>query len=389
MGCDSIVHIHLEEGSDVHANLEPVLTCEPTYQFDADHVFAVPGDYEVHYELAMGCDSIVHIHLEEDVPYFRDSTISTCGDIFQYDADHVFSVPGDHEVHFSTIHGCDSVIYLHLEQKDAIVRHLEHVACESYTWYGVSYTDTNHHIEHLVPDASPEGCDSLYIMDLTIVPNGDQYYEKDTCDVYQWMGQDYDESGVYTITVLGDYGCESHLQLSLQLHRSPPFERILGRDVMTIASNFWPGEYVYFLDDSTGMNLENIHWELLDNPGWIIEPDGASCVIIANARGTGVLHVWTTGESFCDEKEAFKTISCGGYAVEEQEPVAVEIYPNPATDELFVKGEDVERVLIYNVVGQKIKEVEAHGDVVTRISLSGLTPTLYLVEVQTRKGNKT
>ena len=43
------------------------------------------------------------------------------------------------------------------------------MACEQYEWFDTVYTQTNHHLEHLVQNATPEGCDSLYILDLTIL----------------------------------------------------------------------------------------------------------------------------------------------------------------------------------------------------------------------------
>lgn len=311
-------------------------------------------------------------------------------------------------------------------------------ACEQYEWFGTVYTETNHHLEHLVQNATPEGCDSLYILDLTIgyppvnpetnysscdtyhwhgiecadsddyyasfttpegcvydsvlhftlLPSGESSEVQEACDQYGWQGRVLTESKVYHDTIIGANGCETYLTLDLTIYHTPPFDEILGPDNVAVSTTFWPGKYVYSLDDSTGMNLDNIHWELQGNPGWDLEVRGASCVVRTGVMGSGVLHVWTTGNEFCD-KDRYKQINCSGFDVGEHETVNVEIYPNPARDELMVKGESMESIVLYDLTGRRIKELAVHREGTATLHVNDLRSGLYLVEIQSSTYNIT
>lgn len=312
-------------------------------------------------------------------------------------------------------------------------------ACEQYEWFGTVYTETNHHIEHLVYNATPEGCDSLYVLDLTIgyppanpetnysscdtynwhgidcsetddyyfhfrtpegceydsvlhftlLPSGESFEEKKVCDEYGWQGHLLTQTDIYHDTIIGENGCETYLTLDLTVYYTPPFEEILGPENVAVSTSFWPGKYVYSLDDSTGMNPENIHWELLDAPAeWKYDTIGAFCEVTTSVMGSGVLHVWTTGNDFCD-KEAYKPINCSGFEVGEETAESFEIYPNPASNELVVKGENLERVVLYDLMGRRIKEILAHHEDLVTLHVNDLTAGLYLVGIQTQNSNVT
>ena len=207
------------------------------------------------------------------------------------------------------------------------------------------------------------------------------------------MGKVYTELGthVYDTIITSENGCENHYTLTLTLHDSPSFNQINGLSNVAVATNFWPGQYLYYLDDSTGIAIGRIRWELLDNPEgpehWELIPHGSSCSIIAYSMGERVLWV-STGDGPCD-KEAFKTINCTGYGVDENEMVNLEIYPNPAKDELVVKGPEILELTIYNLLGQKMCSVSAHGDTEVKMEVGDLPQALYLLEVRTPRGNKT
>ena len=367
-----------------------------------------------------------------------DDPLTTCGATYLFHGVN-YPVPGDYDVHFETSQGCDSLVHIHLIQGNQTVYEVDPVVtCEQYEWFGTVYTQTNHHLEYLVPNATPEGCDSLYVLDLTIgyppsdpvtnysscdtyywnnnvcdqtgpyyatfttaegcvydsvlnftlLPSGESYDRIETCDQYGWQGHVLTESDIYHETIIGENGCESYLTLELILYHTPPFDEILGPGNVAVSTSYWPGRYVYSLDDSTGMNPDNIHWELQGDPGWDLVVRGASCVVRTGVMGTGVLHVWTTGNEFCD-KEAFKTISCSGFDVDENEMVSIEIYPNPAKDELVVEGEAMEYVAICDLMGRRIKEVAAANGERATLNVGDLPPALYLVVIQGKQYNKT
>ena len=317
---------------------------------------------------------------------------TTCGTSYLYHGVD-YPVPGDYDVFFETAQGCDSIVHIHLIQGNEVVFHLDPIAaCESYEWFGETYTATDHHLEHRVPNASPEGCDSLYILDLTIsFPPENPVRYMSSCTPYDWDGVNCDVTDVYYHQYETEEHCLYDSVLHFTRHYEPPFDQIMGLSQVAVATNFWPGQYSYYLDDSLSMNTSRIHWELLDNPEgpgqWDFRPHGASCTIVAYSMGTRTLYV-TSGDGFCD-KEAYKTINCTGYGVDEHELVNLEVYPNPVRDELVVKCPEMSEIILYNLLGQKMQSVPVNGDAEAKVEVSRLPQALYLLEVRTRRGNKT
>ena len=422
-----------------------VYTCEDTYLFNG-HYYDVPGDYDVTMETQTGCDSIVHIHLQKEAPtIYNMEPITTCASSVTIDGTS-YDVPGEYNLPYQTTSGCDSIVHVTLLSGDQNILYLPPVTvCEQYDWFGeIVVSEGLNHLEHTVPNASPEGCDSLYIQDVTIgyppmnsdttisscdsmfywgywlnatmdvshtfftpegcdydsilhfilLPSGNTFDTIIECDSYSWFNGTsvvpLTESNDYEGVFIGENGCESHLYLNLTIKHTPPFNEIKGLSYVPVATNYWPGEYYYFLDDSTGMAPGSVLWELSDNENgeWDFRPHGASCAIVAYTMGTKVLHVSANDNGLC-EKEAEKIINCTGYAVDETELNRLKVYPNPAQEELIVEGEQLTGIVIYNLLGQKLKEVKTAQSPVQKVDVSDLPQALYLVNVSTLMGNKT
>lgn len=411
------------------------------------HDFDSSGDFEV--------QSVIYRDMNGDIQPFDTlsvtirvnpvkeydyPTITTCGETYEFEGVE-YDVPGDHDVPLQTSWGCDSIVHLHLQQGTETVYYVDpKVHCGPYEWFGTTYTETDHHLEHRVTNATPEGCDSLYILDLTIgyppvnpektvelcepitwhgqlcdttntyshsfttaegcvydsllhftlLPSETSYDTVETCGSYEWHGTLYDELGThdYSKEITGENGCKGTANLYLILHPAPPFEAINGVSQVSVATNFWPGEYEYFLDDSTGLSPGDVIWELTDNENgeWGLRPHGASCTVVTITKGSKTL-LARVSNGICD-KEVSMDIRCSGYDVDEEE-LALELYPNPATEEVLVSGDGVKEVVLYDLTGRKVNAVTASSDGVTRLSVTGLAPALYLVEIRTGKGNKT
>ena len=63
----------------------------------------------------------------------------------------------------------------------------------------------------------------------------------------------------------------------------------------------------------------------------------------------------------------------------------VAIYPNPANDVIFVKGEDIQSVEIYNSIGQRV--VSEYVNDSKSINIADLANGIYFVRILDRKGN--
>ncbi len=73
------------------------------------------------------------------------------------------------------------------------------------------------------------------------------------------------------------------------------------------------------------------------------------------------------------------------FVADVKDVAGVQVYPNPATDYLFVTGKNINRYEIQNVAGQTIKSKNVNGQNI-QINVSDLTPGIYMLRVYTDKG---
>ena len=71
-----------------------------------------------------------------------------------------------------------------------------------------------------------------------------------------------------------------------------------------------------------------------------------------------------------------------GVNINDVENTTFSVYPNPATDFVQVATDQIERVEIYNMMGQKVFE-QFYGDSHAVISTNGFAPGTYFVVVTT------
>ena len=311
------------------------------------------------------CDTVYYFQgIEFPVPFFRDTIITNAG-------------------------GCESIYHMSISEGSSQSFLLYDTACLEYEWFDTVRYESGTYIVIL---NQPGGCDSLFILNLTIgKPPENPIRYKSSCMPYNWDDRVICETtGTYYLSFTTEDHCVYDSVLYFTRYYEPPFENIIGMSYVAEATNFWTGRYEYYLNDSTGMNTSHIHWELLDNPAglgqWELSPHGASCTVTAYSKGERVLKV-STNDVHCD-KEAFKTINCTGYAVDEHEAV-LEVYPNPVKEELVVKGHGLMEVKLYNMLGQRVKSVSAVGDAEAKVHVGDLPQALYILETRTIYGNNT
>ena len=76
-----------------------------------------------------------------------------------------------------------------------------------------------------------------------------------------------------------------------------------------------------------------------------------------------------------------------GYGVEETTASSFNIYPNPANNKIYVDGENVGAVEVYNSLGQRVVTVE--GSANTSVDVTSFENGVYVVRVITNEGNVT
>ena len=377
-GCDSIVHLVLSSG-EAYYHHEVQIACEE-YEWFGETL--TQSDHYEHLVELPGCDSLYVLDLTiGHLPAHPERSLASCGGVQWFE--HWCDATQDYLRHFVTPEGCeyDSVLHFTMITIDTIRETDE--ACELKQWYGQQvHEGFNYHVV-----TGSEGCDTVHELYFTLIEK--VYHTLDTlvCGTFEWEGYTFVTPSEYHQSFQDDLGCEVYT-LDLQLFPIPDLDAITGMKYVAVATSFWPGKYRYHLEDSTGVAGEVIHWELVDNPGWELEAQGASCLVTATTMGDVVLKAWVMNEGGCYQETTF-LIHCSGFGVEEQAGERVEFFPNPASNELTVKGKEMRCLSVYDMNGKKVTERSCEGEETVRMDLRGCLPGMYLLEVQTKMGNKT
>jgi hypothetical protein len=64
----------------------------------------------------------------------------------------------------------------------------------------------------------------------------------------------------------------------------------------------------------------------------------------------------------------------------------IEIYPNPVNDILTIKGENILRVTVFNVMGQMVEDREVKGQNQIHIDVEGYESATYILHIYTEEG---
>lgn len=118
------------------------------------------------------------------------------------------------------------------------------IACDQFTWNGNTYSQSGQYQQTL---QDSYGCDSIVIMDLTILTDSEPTFISDTaCDQYQWNGVSYLQSGQYQQLFQNSYGCDSIATLYLTIETASNYS-IHGKNSIFPLTDITSGHYSYFI----------------------------------------------------------------------------------------------------------------------------------------------
>ncbi len=217
-GCDSTVILNLT----VHPTYNDTITaeiCDNEVYTQFGFNVSEQGVYTQHLQSIHGCDSIITLNLTV-YPTFTDTThVEICqGDRYQRDG---FSAEttGIYVQNLQTTHGCDSVLVLDLVVFPTYLDTIIAETCEGipYEQNGFYADRTGIYKQFL---QTINGCDSTVVLNLRVNPIYNQDIEADICEdeTYSFAGGTYSTQGVYEIRLQTEKGCDSLINLHLNVH---------------------------------------------------------------------------------------------------------------------------------------------------------------------------
>jgi len=208
-GCDSVI-ITILVVFPVFETTVNAEICDGDGYFAGGDFQTTSGTYYDTLAAANGCDSIIITHLTVNPNFITHVDVTICSEDSFFVGGGNQNTSGVYYDTLLTIEGCDSVIVTNLTVLPLPVTMLNPEICEGESYFagGNFQTATGTYFDTLF-DAN--GCDSIIITNLTVNPNFITHVDVTICseDSFFVGGGNQNTSGVYYDTLLTIEGCDS------------------------------------------------------------------------------------------------------------------------------------------------------------------------------------
>lgn len=216
-GCDSIVELQLEVLEASSTLLSREICAGNPFDFGG-RMLSTGGSYRDTLLNANGCDSIVLLELTVLEEQVTDLAIALCeGETYLFGGN-ILSASGTYRDTLANRDGCDSVLVLELEVLPVQEVNISASICAgaSFPFAGNTLTASGEYQNVL---SGALGCDSTVTLDLTVLPEQHLNLSATICDggTFPFAGTTLTSSGIYRDTLLTAAGCDSILELDLEV----------------------------------------------------------------------------------------------------------------------------------------------------------------------------
>ncbi|MEM7162413.1 MAG: T9SS type A sorting domain-containing protein, partial [Bacteroidota bacterium] len=261
-------------------------------------------------------------------------SINSCGEFELPSGNAIVNQSGTYLDTISSVLGCDSILEIELTIIPSASGSQAVTECEEYTWdvNGTTY-DTSGSYTGILPAAN--GCDSIITLELTIIEvEQGATLNIESCEPYFWeeTNQTYSETGTYTASYLNNDGCDSIVTLDLE---------------------------VIDLDLSVSISPEGLEVEDAEEIQWLdcnnnfVQIAGADEAFFTPS--TGGSYAAIISEGACSDTTLcylFEPTGIGEIALYQ-----IDVFPNPSSGQVFLKGQDIGRILdiqLFDISGKSI-----------------------------------
>lgn len=271
-GCDSIVHLQLFV-LPTQSYFEEVAICDGESIEIGAFTYTEAGDYWHTLEGLNGCDSVVNIVLDV-LPTFETNLQEVIceGDTYPFNNEQL-SESGLYDAIWTASNGCDSLVILDLTVMESVVISLEASICDGETYpFGGQELSTEDSYQEMY--SASNGCDSTVILDLTVVPNVEELLYVTLCEGENYSLGDsiYTTAGIHEYSMTSALGCDSTIILQLFILPNQLTEEqrtICDGDSIEIGefTYFESGDYWHTLESGAGCDSV-VHIELAVVPAF-------------------------------------------------------------------------------------------------------------------------
>ena len=167
------------------------------------------------------CDSLLITNYIYTAPDITEISVNTCDEYQWSESGDTYNQSGRYEKLYQNYLGCDSLFILQLTVYPSYSASYDIRTCEEFYWQatGETYYQSGTYPLSL---QSSNGCDSIIILNLQISEEILTEESYRVCDKYQWQvsGDEYTISGIYQQNFITAQGCDSIHVLDLTIYPS-------------------------------------------------------------------------------------------------------------------------------------------------------------------------
>ncbi|MDR1346171.1 MAG: T9SS type A sorting domain-containing protein [Bacteroidales bacterium] len=315
-----------------------------------NHHYTASGTYFEQLTAASGCDSIYQLNLTIYPSYLVSTQQIVCSNAAFIWRGQSITESRVYYDSLQTGHGCDSVFMLTATVVNSFYSVLDTSICanKSLNWQDTTYQTSGVYYRHY-PSAS--GCDSIYRLNLTILPIETVDYHKAICegDSIMW--------GKIIAKISGDYSytdttgnCPVIKLLHLTVH---------SKSYTNLDAGALPGDVINF-------------------EGFIIPSDST------NTPGDLTFTRILTNQYGCD---SIITLHLFVNAIAEPDLTHIRLFPNPASDMITIINEDnspIESIAVYDIAGRLV-EARTYSNSQLSIPVTHWTKGFYTIKIKTKE----
>ena len=370
-GCDSVYILHLL----VHPTYENTLNadiCDDEVYTWRGNSYSFTGTYYDSLQTMFGCDSVYILRLQVHPSYVHQQSAVICSNQSIIWRGNSYNTTGTYYDSLQTVHGCDSIFVLHLQANPVytFTENAEICSGQDYFWRGNSYNTTGTFIDIL---PTQQGCDSTYILNLTVHQAYEQTQYAAVCEgqSFIWHGNPYNATGEYYDSLVTQFGCDSVFHLLLTVNPLP-----------VVALSGLEAFYCEYNPPASASGTP---------PGGEFGGPGmfGNTFIPSNAnQGNNTIVYTYVSSSGCANSDTLVIWVDECASLADAGKTGVNVFPNPTGGILNINLSEagLHKLILSDAIGQVVFSREVPGKQVLQVDLSRMVAGVYMLKIESGSG---
>lgn len=365
-GCDSFIILNFLLIDTSSVQFSATICQGESYIFNGIPRFT-SGVYKQNSTNFLGCDSIITLNLTVNPKFFKIIDTNICSGSSVFFKGNYLSTPGTYRDSLKTIHNCDSIVEMRLQNYPPTSFTIYRKFCSNGgVWFNGSYRNAEG--SYFDTFVNSKGCDSFVTMILYKDTVHKTNVSKSICsyDSILINGKYIRQSGIYLDTLVNSGGCDSIVQYTITAHIPKPISLSKYNATVLISD----------------LGFQNYSWYL---DGQILPKDKRHYL---ETNKSGTYYVIGLDSNLCYSKSNLFSFSFSSIQAESRTDWL--IYPIPAQNFIYISSANnsIEKckLSMHTLDGKIILENELILDKTAQIDISDFVCGTYVIKITSNSG---